>query len=195
MAPNLKKFEFFTRLVDYLSYVIGPGRLQMSTRTIDAVRGIDRPANLTKLLSSLELFSVFWQFILPIFACVVTLLNKQPRNGPLEAFYRLSDEQITALETLKVKLIESPELGLQRLQGDYMVDTDAYNKKTGCIILQMQRYGTDKPIRCWSHSLNDAERAYDTTHCERLTVVWAVLLLRSYLRACHFTVRTNHDAL
>lgn len=43
--------------------------------------------------------------------------------------------------------------------------------------------------------MNPSEGAYETTYREFLAVLWAVLLLRVYLKGARFTIRTNHDAL
>lgn len=86
-------------------------------------------------------------------------------------------------------------LGLPHLLSEYTVDTDAYQKQIGCVLLQMQPDGTNRLIRYWSHSLNDAKSAHDTTICQCLAVIWAVVLLRTYLEGCWLTVCTDRDAL
>lgn len=52
-----------------------------------------------------------------------------------------------------------------------------------------------RPFGYWSCSLDEAERAYDTTRREYLAVRWAVLLLRLYLKVCQLTAITDHEAL
>lgn len=46
-----------------------------------------------------------------------------------------------------------------------------------------------------SFSVNNAEKAYDTTRRRCSVLVRAVLLLRSYLQQCQITVHTAHEAL
>lgn len=100
-----------------------------------------------------------------------------------------------ALETPKARLVERPVLVLPHSKGAYIVDIDKWDKLIGCILLQKQAVGTDRPIGYWSRTLNNKECAYDTTHLECLTVAWAGLLLQLYLRGCRFTIRTSHEAL
>lgn len=71
-----------------------------------------------------------------------------------------SYEEVTALETEKAKLIEPPVMALLRLQSDYTIETDAWDKQIGCFLLQkLPLDPTDRPIRYLFHSLNDAEKA------------------------------------
>lgn len=52
-----------------------------------------------------------------------------------------------------------------------------------------------QPIWYCYRTLKTEERAYETTHRECLAVIWAVLILRSYLKGSRFTIRTDHQAL
>ena len=86
-------------------------------------------------------------------------------------------------------------LALPRRDGHLTLDTDACARQLGCVLLQTQPDGTDRPLGYWSRSLSSAERNYDTTERECLAVVWSVLLLRPYLVGTRFTVRTDHSPL
>lgn len=63
-------------------------------------------------------------------------LDKKLRKSQLQIFYGLCDEEITALERGKVKLIEPPILALPRLQGECIADADACDKQIACVPLQ-----------------------------------------------------------
>lgn len=117
----------------------------MSTRTVESVRGLQLPTNLTEHRSFLELCNVIPSFAL-IFSRVAISLNKKLLNDQLQTFDGMSDEEITALETLKAKLIEPTVLPLPQSQGDYTVGTEACDKQIGCIILQKQPARTGRPI-------------------------------------------------
>lgn len=86
------------------------------------------------------------------------LQNDHPR-----VYTELSDEALEALELWKGKLNSLPVLALPRSQGPYTVESDAYDRQIGYVLLQKELDGHNKPIRDWSGSLTDTERAYDTT--------------------------------
>lgn len=86
-------------------------------------------------------------------------------------------------------------LALPRLQGYYTVDTDAFDKQIGFVLLKKQPDRNDITVGNGSGSLDDAKPAYYTTHLECLAVVWAVIMLTPYLEGSQFTVQTDHDAL
>lgn len=69
-----------------------------------------------------------------------------------------------------------------------MLDTDACDKQVGCVPLQEQPEGPVKPVGYCSKSLNKAEQACDTAQRECFAVVWAVLILKPYLKELQFTV-------
>lgn len=48
-------------------------------------------------------------------------------------------------------------------------------------------------IAYWSSSLNDAEKPDHTTYRQGLSVVWALLLIRPYLKGTPFKIRTNYS--
>lgn len=120
-------------------------RPEVSTQTIQVIRGLEHPANLTELQSSLGLCNVFCRLVQKL--AVATPLNKKLRNGQPQTFDKLSNDEITALERLKIKLANPVVLELSLWQGDYTVDTDACDKQIGCDLLQEQPGGTDRPIR------------------------------------------------
>lgn len=76
-----------------------------------------------------------------------------------------------------------------------MLDTNACNVRVGCVQLQEQS-GSNKRVICyWSHSVAEAEQAYDKTQGECQAIVWSIMLLRPYFADTLFTVRTGHDSL
>lgn len=89
----------------------------------------------------------------------------------LQTFDELYDNDISALGIMRAELVEPPVLVFPHSQGEYSVEIDAYDKHIGCVLLQNQLDGTDRQIRYWSHSLNDAKRAITTTSYKCIAVV------------------------
>ncbi|CAN8067637.1 unnamed protein product [Agarophyton chilense] len=191
---RLDKCQFFSGTVDYLGHVIRPGKLQVSTRTRDAIRAAKSPTNQTELRSFLGLCNVFRRFVKSFARIAAPLNSKLEKNKPFN-FETLTDTEHEAFEKLRQRLIRPPILAISRQDMPYVLDTDACDIQVGCVLLQKQPDGDLLPIGDWSRSLNKAERSYSTTERECLAVVWAILHLRPYLEGARFTLRTNHHAL
>lgn len=52
-----------------------------------------------------------------------------------------------------------------------------------------------KTMGYYSRTLTDKEKNLDTTYCEGLAIVWALLLSRSYLEGCRFIFRPDNHTL
>lgn len=95
-------------------------------------------------------------------------------------------DKILLLQTVQPKLLTPLVLAFLRSTGTYTLASNACDSQAGCILLQQQQERPDKPIGYWSISLDDAERAYDTTHGECPEVAWTVLLLWPYRESVRF---------
>lgn len=72
--------------------------------------------------------------------------NKKVKKSQQQTFNELLDNKISALETLKGKLVEPLVLSLSNSQGAYTVDTDACNMQKKYVLQQKQPEGTDRTI-------------------------------------------------
>lgn len=61
--------------------------------------------------------------------------------------------------------------------------------------MQNQEHGATKRIGYWPKTLTDEEKNLDTTHGERLVVIWAISPIRPYLKECRFILKIDHRAL
>lgn len=79
---------------------------------------------------------------------------------------------------------------------NYVVDNDSCDVQAVCF---NESTRTARPGHwCMSYfrrTLIPSERSYDTTQRECLRKLWTVLLLRPFLHASRFTLRTDHKAL
>jgi hypothetical protein len=107
----------------------------------------------------------------------------------------LTDEQLTAFNTLSEKLIHPPVLTLAKEEGRFVLDTDASAEQIGRCLFQEQVSGPKLPLGYWSRSLNLAERKYSTTEKWYLAISWEILQLRPYLEGQRFLIRTEHHSL
>ena len=191
---RLSKCHFFKREVDYLGHIVRPGELLVAPKSCEAVAEFEPPRTQTELRSFLGLCNVYRRFVKD-FAKIAAPLNDKLRKGEPARFHTLNQAESDAFAELKERLTSPPVLALPRRDGHLTLDTDACARQLGCVLLQTQPDGTDRPLGYWSRSLSSAERNYDTTERECLAVVWSVLLLRPYLEHARFTVRTDHSPL
>lgn len=114
------------------------------------------------------------------------------QEGQLTHFKTLIEDESLALQALKDKLTTPALFSLLQSQNSVTLDTDAWDRLVGYVLVQQQRTESEQAISYWSGSLNNSERAHDTTHEERLAVVWKVLLLGPHLKGARLKIWTNH---
>lgn len=100
MRFNVKKCKFLqiTLMTSVISLALGA--LKVSTWTIEAIRGLEHPINLTELRSLVGLCSVCRRFD-PNFARVATLLNNELRKDPPADLWRSSWQRNNSLGEAK----------------------------------------------------------------------------------------------
>lgn len=96
---------------------------------------------------------------------------------------------------MKKALIGLPVPVLLITRGWFTLDTDACDKRSGCVLFQRQEQEITRPAGYWSRTFYDEERKLGTAHRERLAVIWIVTLLRPCLGGTRLTLRTDHEAL
>lgn len=97
----------------------------------------------------------------------------------------------TALED---RIHSPPVLAFQRHDDEYTLDADTSNVQVGCVLLQQQKDGTNRPNGYRTDSLNDAPPSYNKT-CRKCYAVAGVALRLLFLaEGTMFTIRTDHDS-
>lgn len=140
----------------------------------------------------LGLCSVCGRF-LPGFAKIAAPLNEKIKKGELSHFV-LNDKQRRPVGKLKNCLASPPVLKLPPANGQYTVDTDNFGSQIGLVPLKEQDGDVLKPIGYWSRSICNVEPLYDTMIKKCLAIVCSVLILRPYLEASRFKIRTDQTA-
>ena len=67
--------------------------------------------------------------------------------------------------------MKAPILARPDYSKRFIIETDTSDQAIGAILSQIQDNGKVHPVAYYSHTLNDAERNYDTPKKELLTVV------------------------
>lgn len=89
----------------------------------------------------------------------------------------------------------APHLGVAGNSGRITLDTNDYDPKICCTLLQQQPDKTTKPVRYWLRLLTDARCKYDMTQREDIAMVWSVKLLRPYFEETQHTIQMYQNKL
>lgn len=132
---KLRKRALFMNLTDYLGHVINPVRLEVANQTTGAIR--ERKVRTTgeELCSYMRRRNVFRWFF-PNFARFMSPLYKRLKKTQDRKLGPLNDEELTALETLKEKLISLPVFTMSKRNEQHTLDTDVCKQEFRRILLQ-----------------------------------------------------------
>lgn len=137
---------------------------------------------------------MFGRFV-PSIAYLAARVNVHLRNDKPEIFGPLHEKESVAVASLKELLTSTLLLVLQRSNFQYKLDTDTFDKRSGCVLFLEQENGSSTLIGYRSPTLNDTQQELVTTHRERLAVAWVLSLLHPYLKSGHLKIRTDSEAL
>lgn len=187
---QLDKSEFLRKEVSYLGHVITNEGVKPNPDKIDAIKKFPLPKTPKEIKSFLGLVGYYRKFIKD-FARIT-----KPLTQCLKKDSKIIHNQnfISAFQTCKNLLINSPILQYPDFTKPFILTTDASNVALGAILSQ-GAIGSDKPIAFASRTLNESESKYSTIEKELLAIVWACKYFRPYLFGRKFTIYTDHRPL
>jgi hypothetical protein len=100
LSLKLAKCRIFNDFVDYLGYLIRPGRLGFAEKNKDALRGATLPRTQTELRSFLGLCNVYRRFV-PRFAALAAPINIYLNKGKPPVLGEFSETARQAFEALR----------------------------------------------------------------------------------------------
>ncbi|GFX41919.1 retrovirus-related Pol polyprotein from transposon 17.6 [Trichonephila clavipes] len=191
LRANGEKCQFSCSRVKYLGLWITPQGIEVDHEKTSAILGIPLPKNVKQLQSFLQTCSWYQKFIAN-FSEIARFLSNLTKK---KAFWKWSEEEEKAFQTLKQCLVSPPILKQADFSKPFLIRTDASNYALEVVLLQ----GEDKeehPVEFASRLLNPAERNYSITEREALAVVWALNKFRGYIDGASITVAaSDHQPL
>jgi len=151
------KCHFFQEEVEYLSHVIGPGRVHVLEKNLRAQRGLRYPETQTQMKSFLGMCGVYGRFVAD-FAKIAKPLTALTSTKLPKILTLPREEESKASEELRRRLLAASILALPRREGHYIVDVDASYEQLGCFLQQQQPGGECHPIGYYSRALLPAEK-------------------------------------
>jgi len=188
---NLKKCLFLRQSVEFLGYIVSPGKITLSTRHVNAIEAFKTPSNVHEVQRFLGLASYFRRFIENFAGKAQPLYRLLRKSVPFD--FNLECEQ--AFAKLKKELCAYPVLRLYDPSAETEVHTDACAQGLGAMLLQRQTDKTWSPVAYYSHPNSETEKRYHSFELEMLAVVRAIERFHIYLYGMHFRVVTDCNAL
>jgi reverse transcriptase-like protein/integrase-like protein len=187
-----KKCSFHKKQVEYLSIIIGQGKVKMDPVK---VKGIAKwPVLMT--IKDVHSFLGFCNFYCSFIANFSAMAH--PLNDPTKKQWQWSwtEEEQASFDTLKDLCSSYPMLQSLDWTKQFFMDTDTSNFTLGAVISQ-EFNDRRHPITFHSHTLLPAEWNYDVHNKEMATIVYGFKCACPYfLGANHpITVRTDHKNL
>jgi len=189
-----QKYNLFSNEVDYLGHVVRPGNLSLNEKNLKAIKKAVFPKTQTQLRSFSGMCNVYCMFTVD-FAKTAKPLNDLNSVKLPERLSPPTPEDQAAFNHLREHLCHPPILWIPRKLGKYIIDVDASYDQLECFLLQQKPNDTHLPEGYFSKGLLPAENNYTVTEIEGLGVVWAVSLLRSYIKGTKFVIRCDRKAL
>ena len=185
-----KKCSFLMEKVKYLGHSIDSEGIRPDMDRVKDVINKPKPTD-QKTLKSFLGFMGFYRIFIKNFSIIAEPLLRLLKKN-IEFIW--TEEQDTAYETLKSKLLSDPILIHFDPNNPIELRVDASNSGLGAHLTQIIK---DKPhlLACASRVLSSNERNYSTSEKECLAIVWSVNKFRQYLYGRKFTVITDHAGL
>lgn len=190
LTLNPKKCFFFKTIINYLGFEITREGVKPGLLKIKAVMNFPIPKNVHNIRQFLGLTGFFRRFIekyAHIAKPLSILLHK-------EQPWKWDEEQQSAFQALKNKLIERPILAIYDSKLETEVHTDACQNGIAGILLQKVD-DLLKPIGYFSRQLTATESKWHSYELETLAVVETLKRYRVYLLGLHFKVVTDCSAI
>ena len=187
LKAQIDKCEFFRKDVEFLGHTVTPHGIKPNPSKLIAIEKYPIPKTTKEIKSFLGLIGYYRRFISNYAKIVFPLtkcLKKDAKINPNDEDY------ISAFQTCKDLLINSPILSYPDFTKPFKLTTDASNVAIGSVLSQ-----NNKPIAFYSRTLNSAERNYSTIEKELLAILDSTKHFRPYLYGRHFTIETDHNPL
>ncbi|XP_039292569.1 uncharacterized protein K02A2.6-like [Nilaparvata lugens] len=191
LAVSKNKCEFFKKTVEYLGFIISKEGLRTAPSKIAAITNAPTPTNVSQLQAFLGLVNYYCKYV-PKLATIAAPLHQLLRK---DSVFNWSVSCQQAFELIKSKLIAAPILAHYDAKLPLQLATDSSAYGLGCVLSQIQKDGSEKPICYASRTLSKAEKGYSVIDREALAIVYGIKRFNQYLYGNKFTLLTDHKPL
>jgi len=183
------KCHFGKTVLEILGHVVTGQGDSPNPNKIEAIVKMPNPTNISEVKTFMGMLGYYRRFIYNFsnIAKPLTDFNKE------YARFIWGEEQQTAFDTLKSKLIQAPILAYFDENKDLELHTDASGKGISAILNQRDPEGNLRVIAYASRTYKGAEARYPISEQECLAVVWGLNKYREFIsyRPIHIMVDSH----
>ncbi|KAB0796868.1 hypothetical protein PPYR_10929 [Photinus pyralis] len=183
---NYSKIQYKVGKVMYLGLIFNEQGVRPDSKQLEAIAKMPNPVNKKELQRFLGLVNYFHSFI-PKLSELTNSLRLLLRTNQ---DWQWTNRQQTAVDQIKLKLINITTLKHFNPKENIVIQTDASNHGIGCALLQNKR-----PVAFASRSLNNSEKNYSVLEKELLAIVFALNRFHQLVYGHNVLIETDHKPL
>lgn len=191
LTVNLEKCKFFRKSVQFLGYILTDKGIQKDPTKVQEIKNVKRPKNLKELQSFLGLINFYSKFC-HTYADSTKSLYKLTS---LKSTFKWTDEQQSAFDDIKQKMMEDITLHYPNLNETFYIDSDSSNFASGGVLYQMNKDGNRNIISFCSKTFKGSELNYHSTEKELLGILHCIQKFYNIIAGYRITVRTDNKAI
>lgn len=190
LQVHIKKCNFYTKKIDFLGFLVTPGRVRPNPRKVQAILDYPEPSSLKKLQGFLGMANYYRKFIKDYSHHAKPLTEATSAKKT----FKFTPECRQAFEKLKEMLAYDVTLVIADLDKKFIISSDASDVAIGAVLSQGEP-PHDRPIQFFSKTLTPIQRTYPAHERECLALAEAIKEFDTYIRGRRFTVITDSQCL
>src|SRR5260221_3124241 len=189
LYANLKKCKFHTDTVEYLGFILSPKGLQMDPTKVSAIQDWPEPWKVRDVQAFLG-FANFYQRFIHNYSEMTCPLNHLCKKA---IPWHFGVEEGKAFRDLKEAFRSAPVLAHWALNLPMTVEMDTSDGTIAGILSVTTEDGDIRPVAFYSHTLQSAERNYNTHNKELLVIFKAFKSWQHFLEGLAAAINTVMD--
>jgi len=173
-------------IIIFLGYVVSAKGIEMDEAKVKAIQEWPTPKSITEVRSFHGLTSFYRRFVKD-FSTIASPLTEIIKKS---VGFKWGEEQESAFNLLKSKLISAPLLSLPDFNKAFEIECDASGIGIGVVLMQEKR-----PIAYFSEKLNGATLNYPTYDKKLYAIVRVLETWQHYLWPQEFVIHIDHPSL
>ena len=184
LYAKAEKYEFHSKLVEYLGYILSPSGLTMSNNKIKIIQDWLEPKKVKDIQSFLGFANFYRWFIFNYSDIVISLTHLTQKDIPWKFNFSCQD----AFNSLKKAFTSAPILTYWIPDAQLIMETDVSDYTLAAILSIVNEDNEVHPVAFHSCTFTTAELNYNIHNKELLAIFEAFKIWRYYLEGLAYSI-------